>query len=110
MLFRCFQPGFHAVGEVAAVVLSRQRRADVCEWRSPISIATGGRVFLEENLGGRAEAQAGARAVVEKVFHPVHLLMRDVAEVGPLGKILADETIGVFVRTTLIRTPRIGKV
>ena len=35
------------------------------EVRSPISIATGGRVFLEENLRGSPKAEARAGAVVE---------------------------------------------
>ncbi len=58
--------------------------------RSPISIATGRRISLEENLGGSSESKTRAGAVVESFFHPAHLVMGDVAEVGPLGKILAD--------------------
>jgi Zinc carboxypeptidase len=58
--------------------------------RSPISIATGGRGFLEENLSGSSEAEACAGAVVESIFHPAYLVMGNVAKVGSLGKILAD--------------------
>ncbi len=59
--------------------------------RSPISIATGRRISLEENLGGSSESKTRAGAVVESFFHPAHLrTWGDVAEVGPLGKILAD--------------------
>lgn len=35
------------------------------QWRSQISIATGRRIFLEENFGGSSEAEARAGAVVE---------------------------------------------
>ena len=58
--------------------------------RSLISIATGGRIFLEENFGWGSEVETCAGAVVESIFHPAHLGMGDVAEVGSLGKILAD--------------------
>src|SRR5487761_1082506 len=78
--------------------------------RSPISIATGGRAFLEENLGGSSESEARAGAVVETFFHAPHLVMGDVAKVGSLGKILADQTIRVLVAAALVRTARIGVV
>lgn len=64
--------------------------------RSPISIATVGRGLLEENLGGSFEAKTGARAVIEAFFHVAHLLVRDVAKISSLGKILTDQIIGVY--------------
>jgi hypothetical protein len=59
-------------------------------WWSPISIATGRRGFLEENLSRSAKAEARAGATVKYVFHLPHLVMGDVAKVGPLGKVLTD--------------------
>ena len=59
-------------------------------WRSPISIATGRWRFLEENFAGSLKAEAGARTIVQRLLHPAHGVMGDVAKVGPLGKVLTD--------------------
>ena len=79
-------------------------------WRSPISIAIGLLVFLEENFSGSPKAEAGARSSVEEVFHFAHLMMGDVPKVGSLGIVLTDQTIRILIRAPLMRATRIGKV
>lgn len=63
---------------------------DPIGWRSEISIATGGRVFREEDFARSPEPEARTRVVVEQVFRPAHLVMADLAKVGPLGKVLPE--------------------
>ena len=69
----------------------RLRDSDGFEsWWSPISIAIAGRGFLEENLSRSPKVEARARAIVQYIFRLAHLMMGDVAKVGPLGKVLTD--------------------
>ena len=78
-------PGYGAPFQKRAVPFAEEESR-----RSPISIATGGRVFLEENFVGSPKAEARAGAVVEEVFHPADLGMGDVAKVGSFGKVWTD--------------------
>jgi antitoxin (DNA-binding transcriptional repressor) of toxin-antitoxin stability system len=47
------------------VITENQQPVAKITWRSPISIAIGGWLFLEENFSGSPKAEACAGAVVE---------------------------------------------
>ena len=66
--------------------------------------------MFEENFFWGAVAKASARSVVHKSFDTPHCLRGDRSEVDSFGEELSNETVGVFVRTTLVRTTRIGEV
>ena len=53
---------------------------------------------------------AAAWSIVHKSFDTPHLLRGDRSEVETFGEELSNETVGVFVRTTLVRTTGIGEV
>jgi hypothetical protein len=63
-----------------------------------------------KDRGWRFEIEASAGPIVETSFGFADLNMGDGAEVGPLGKVLTYETVGVFVGAALIGAPRIGEV
>lgn len=42
-----------------------------------------------------------ARAVVQRVLDRGALLLRDLAEVGAFGQVLADQSVGVFIGSAL---------
>ena len=66
--------------------------------------------MFEKNFSWGSVAETSAWAVVHKSFDTPHLLRGDFSEIDSFGEELTNETVGVFVRTTLVRTTRIGKV
>lgn len=59
---------------------------------------------------GGSVAEAAAWAIVEKSFDALSLGPGDGCEVGPFEEVLSKKAVGVFVRTTLVRTTRLGGV
>ena len=66
--------------------------------------------MVEENFSWSSVTEAAARAIVHKVFDAPHLLWGDRSEVETFGEELSNETVGIFVRTTLVRTTRVSEV
>jgi hypothetical protein len=59
---------------------------------------------------GSSIAQAFSRTVVEKLLNFGESMLRNVGQVRALGKELADQAVGVLVRTALPRRVGLGKV
>ena len=62
-----------------------------------------------KNLVRGPEAKALTRTVIEAVCDKLDVVVRDKRKVGSFRKILSDEAIGIFVRTSLPGRIRIGK-
>ena len=59
------------------------------------------RQVLGIDLNGLAPAQSHPRAPIELIGHSVQILLAVAAQVRTLGKVLAQQSIGVFVGTAL---------
>src|SRR3990172_4070465 len=63
-----------------------------------------------EQLRGALEAQRLAWPRVQFPGNRIQLLLREAAQVGALGQVLAQEAVGVLVDATLPGAVRIGEV
>ena len=59
---------------------------------------------------GSAVVEALARPVVESVERIVNFVLRDLSQIGGLGKVLAQQAIGVLVEPALPRVIRVCEV
>ena len=48
--------------------------------------------------------------MVQLILNPAYLPITDVSEIGLLGEILSDESVGVFIQTFLPRMVRAAKI
>jgi hypothetical protein len=63
---------------------------------SRISIAIKRLSIAEEHFVGSLESKACSGSVVDEVFDPVHVFVRDVTEISSLGIVLPNKAVGVF--------------
>ena len=63
-----------------------------------------------EDFAGSSVAKTFSGAVVQELLDFGETMLRNSGQIRPLGKELTDQTIGVFVRASLPRTVRIGKI
>ena len=66
--------------------------------------------MFEGSFSWSSVAETAAWAVVHKIFDTPQFLRGHRSEVDSFGEELPKETVGVFVRTTVVRTTRLGKV
>ncbi len=68
------------------------------------TVSTGRRNNVLQLVRRRQEAQCLSRPLIEFACHPIKLTLRQRREVGSFREVLAQQTIGVFVASSLPRT------
>ncbi|MCY4147970.1 MAG: hypothetical protein OXF73_01185 [Gammaproteobacteria bacterium] len=103
----------HKRHRTAMESLPQALRANASAARSPrahrqssLSSRSGQGQPLVEDLLRRAAVQHLAGVAVQPALDLAHLLRRDLAEIGALGKAFADQAIGVLVQAALPRMAR----